>query len=562
MAPYTEDQQRRARAVLDDVIGRRLAGEQLADEAVLNQYPELREVLTGELVRLRLINAAHIRSAELSVLTTSPTGGLGTSLGNRPLCVRCPHCFESFEAAADTSISGLVCSRCNGQFYLSHSRDDSSDIGAGRVAHFKLVEQIGMGGFGTVWKSFDTELHRTVALKLPRRDRMQEHDLNTFLREARAAAQLQHPHIVRVFEVGREFDRVYIVTDFIDGVSLDKQITKQRLTIRQSAELCLKLALALHHAHENGVIHRDLKPANILIDYDGDPHVTDFGLARREVGEVTVTLEGQLLGTPAYMSPEQARGDGHQADRRSDVYSLGVVLYELITGDRPFRGTAQMLIQQVIHDPPLSPRRLATAVPRDLETIVLKCLEKSPMQRYQTAAEVADELARFIAGKPILAIPCSAMGRIVRWYKRNPNAISLTAGGYTTILGAILFMWSICGILAGVLRVDELSSSAMAELVALAFVFYPVTICFGLATLSGSRFGLIGGFVLTLAWTAATVMMGVDVIQLASLPTSGNQLYQHIQLVSLLGLLAGIAAVLYGTALLARRLNSPQHNTL
>ncbi len=175
----------------------------------------------------------------------------------------------------------------------------------------------------------------------------------------------------------------------------------------------------------SGVVHRDLKPANVMIDGDGQPHLMDFGLARRDVGEVTVTLDGQVLGTPAYMSPEQAEGEAHTADRRSDVYSLGVILFQLLTGDLPFRGNARMLMHQVIHDEPPSPRKFNANVPKDLETITLKCLEKEASRRYATAKMLADELRRYLSGKPIYSRPVPCLERGWRWAKRQPmTAIS------------------------------------------------------------------------------------------------------------------------------------------
>ena len=316
--------------------------------------------------------------------------------------VRCPNCHAPTEVAVDTTLTDLTCSSCGSHFSLvDQSKATAMAPSLAKMGRFELIERLGVGGFGSVWKARDKELDRTVAIKIPRAGGMTAEEQEKFFREARAAAQLRHPNIVSVHEVGRDGDSVYIVSDFVRGVTLGDWLTGQQLTSREAAELCAKIADALHHAHEQGVVHRDLKPANIMIDGDGQPHLMDFGLARREVGEVTVTMDGQVLGTPAYMSPEQAQGEAHTADRRSDVYSLGVILFQLLTGELPFRGNARMLMHQVIHDEPRNPRSLNDRVPRDLDTICMKCLQKELTKRYPTAEEVASELRRFLARQPI-----------------------------------------------------------------------------------------------------------------------------------------------------------------
>jgi WD40 repeat protein/tRNA A-37 threonylcarbamoyl transferase component Bud32 len=305
------------------------------------------------------------------------------------------------------------------------------------VPGYEILEELGRGGMGVVYKARHLKLQRVVALKMIRSgDYASPAELARFLTEAEAVAHLQHPNIVQIFETGQHAGLPYFTLEFVEGGSLATKIGAQPLPAGVAARLVEDLARGMHHAHGKGLLHRDLKPANVLLTADGTPKIADFGLAKKLEADSGLTQTGAIMGTPSYMAPEQAEGRTRDIGPRTDVCALGAILYECLTGRPPFRGSTTLeTLEQVRLAEPVPVRQLQPRVPRDLETICLKCLEKAPPRRYATALDLAEDLRRFRMHEPIRARRASLPERVAKWSRRRPAAAALIAVCLLAALG-------------------------------------------------------------------------------------------------------------------------------
>jgi TRAP transporter TAXI family solute receptor len=299
-----------------------------------------------------------------------------------------------------------------------------------RFGDYELLSVLGRGGMGVVYKARQVNLDRLVAVKMILDSRLaSKGDVQRFYIEAQAAGRLSHPNLVTIHEVGEIDGQHFYSMDYIDGVSLASLVRDGPLDAECAARYLRTMAEAIHFAHEHGILHRDLKVGNVLIDNEDKPHITDFGLAKLIGDDSSLTAPGAAVGTPSFMSPEQATGNHAKVNRASDVYSLGAILYVLLTGRAPFRkDTVVETMFDVIHTDPTPPRTVNPKADRDLETICLKCLKKKPGRRYRTAGKLAEDLDRFLRGEPILAKPVGAATKCLRWTRNIPMIAAVTGG--------------------------------------------------------------------------------------------------------------------------------------
>jgi TolB-like protein/Tfp pilus assembly protein PilF/predicted Ser/Thr protein kinase len=308
---------------------------------------------------------------------------------------------------------------------------------------YELLEQIGRGGQGVVFRARQKSLNRTVALKVINLGQWaSKAHVKRFRREAEAAARLEHPGIVPIHEVGERDGSCYFSMKFVEAGQLDDVVRRAPMSMRQAAELIAKVARTVHYAHEHGILHRDIKPGNILLDQKGEPHLTDFGLARLVESESSVTQTLDVLGTPSYMAPEQAVGNNAAVSSATDVYGLGAVLYQLLTGQPPFAGgTTYETIKLLLDTEPRQPRLVNPKIDRDISTICLKCLEKDPKRRYSCALELAEDLERWLKHEPIQARHTGVFGRGRKWVRRNPTSALLAASLISLAAAAGWIVW-------------------------------------------------------------------------------------------------------------------------
>jgi hypothetical protein len=384
-------------------------------------------------------------------------------LQGRMTRLRCSACGADYTVPNHDPRRKYLCRRCTGSLTLPAGRDlppaaptplpslspqdvsipdDEEVLRAGsnpknRLGKYVLVRELGRGGMGAVYKAWDSDLNRWVAIKILTANLGGGEELARFQREAQTTAALQHPDIVGIYDVAREGDRHFIVIKYVEG----RTLAGQAIPLRRACEIMVQVARAVDYAHDNKVVHRDLKPQNIMIDAAGKPWVMDFGLAKHLSGGLNLTSPGTVVGTPSYMPPEQAAGNLTQVDPRSDVYSLGAILYEVVTGRPPFKGANPVeTIKMVVRQPVTPPSKINPDVPRPLETVILKAMEKDKGRRYPTASAFARDLERCIAGEKVTLRRPSRVRDLRRHVRRNPAIAILVAFAVLALVLAFIIL--------------------------------------------------------------------------------------------------------------------------
>jgi WD40 repeat protein/serine/threonine protein kinase len=416
-------------AILDllyhELLLREERGEQPQRDEYTHRFPHLAGSL-GNLFSLhQSLKTSRLTAEEVPPWVARARRNLSVSLPQPPLEPRRP-------ALDETLISA------------EHPKPPAAPPDWPTVPGYEILGVLGRGGMGVVYQARQARLKRVVALKMILAGaHAAPEDLERFRREGEAVARLKHPNIVQIYDVGEHGGLPFFSLEYVDGGSLAKKLGGAPLPARQAAELVATLAQAVQAAHEHGIVHRDLKPANILLTVDGTPKITDFGLAKQLDDDSAQTQSGAILGTPSYMAPEQAGGHTRDVGPAADVYALGAILYDLLTGRPPFKGATLVdTLEQVRTQEPVAPGRLQPKVPRDLETICLKCLQKEPAQRYASAKALAEDLGNFLEDRPIHARPVSGWERTRKWVHRRPAVAALLATtAVVTVVGFVLVTW-------------------------------------------------------------------------------------------------------------------------
>jgi len=459
-----DDRQRRIEEAMAEYLIAADAGRPPASEAFLARYPDLRDELAGFLADLSVLAGlvTPLRSAgaappglaaALETEATLPISGMTAASGapeTGPTTTvghqggeGSPGGTHVIDPASATATADAEATATFGPG--TQTTDAPSVLPDGtRVRYFgdyELIKELGRGGMGVVYKARQISLNRPVALKMIRSAALaSDDDLRRFQNEAEVVASLDHPNIVPILEVGDHDGQRYFSMKLIGGTSVDKKLADYITVPREAAKLLQKAALAVHHAHQRGILHRDLKPSNIVLDERGEPFVTDFGLAKRADGDNELTHSGLILGTPAYMAPEQASGRRGAVTTASDVYGLGAVLYALLTGRAPFGGASiAETLEQVRESTPARPSSINPRTPRDLEVICLTCLEKDPARRYASMQALADDLARYLAGEPIASRPVGNLTRFWMWCRRNPSLAGSLGAAAAALVAVVIF---------------------------------------------------------------------------------------------------------------------------